>query len=58
MTLKVKNHFVPRCYLKNFSKDGNKIWNYELLVPNSKFPEWKLSPIINKAYRKYLYIST
>ncbi len=58
MNLKVKNHFVPRCYLKNFSKDGNKIWNYELLVPNSKFPEWKLSPIINKAYRKYLYIST
>lgn len=36
-----KNHYVPQFYLKNWSRDGKKIWVYSLLVPHHKIPYWQ-----------------
>lgn len=34
------NHYIPQFYLKNWSKDGNSIFVYSLLVPDSRIPYW------------------
>lgn len=35
-----KNHYVPQFYLKQWSSDNTKIWEYKLLVSNSNVPKW------------------
>jgi len=37
------NHYIPHIpqfYLKNWSKDGNSIFVYSLLVPDFRIPYW------------------
>lgn len=50
-----KNHYVPQFYLRNWSSDGNKIWVYSLLVPDSKVPYWKEKSIETTAVWNDLY---
>lgn len=50
-----KNHYVPQFYLRNWSNDGNKIWVYSLLVPDSKVPYWKEKSIETTAVWNDLY---
>ncbi len=51
----VNNHYVPRLYLKRFADSAQKLWKYQLLVPNAKFPEWKRSTVKGSAHRDHLY---
>lgn len=53
--LKRNNHFVPRFYLKNWG-NGEKVWNYELLVPHEKYPVWRNTPISHTASIDDLYV--
>lgn len=39
------NHYIPQFYLKNWSKDGNSIFAYSLLVPDSKIRYWNQKSI-------------
>ncbi len=50
-----KNHYVPQFYLRNWSRDGNKIWVYSLLVPDPKVPYWKEKSIESIAVWNDLY---
>lgn len=38
------NHYVPQFYLNGWAKD-DKIWRYELIVPNGNFPLWQSGSI-------------
>lgn len=49
------NHYVPQFYLRNFSKDKNKIWVYSLLVPHTKVPYWEEKSIKHVAVWKDFY---
>lgn len=48
------NHYVPRLYLKQWSKNG-KISAYRLLVPHDKIPLWKDHSLRGIAFHQYLY---
>lgn len=39
------NHYVPQFYLQNWSSDSVHIYEYSLLVPDSRIPYWKPSAI-------------
>lgn len=54
-TITHNNHYVPRFYLKNWSKDGNTIYAYRLLVSNSNVPYWQQVSIRNVAVWHDLY---
>lgn len=43
------NHYVPEFYLKNWSQDGNSIFTYSLLVPDSRIPYWSRRSIKSTA---------
>lgn len=43
------NHYIPQFYLKNWSQDGNSIFVYSLLVPNSRIPYWSRKKIKSTA---------
>ncbi|WP_195847454.1 DUF4238 domain-containing protein [Streptococcus uberis] len=52
---KVKNsHYVPRVYLKSWSKD-NRIHTYDLFVPHKKRPLWKGNSTRFTSSEKYFY---
>ena len=55
--LKIKNHFVPKSYLKNWSDNDNKIFIYNSLVSHEGVPLWKKDFIKSNAYQKHLYTS-
>jgi hypothetical protein len=57
MQITHNNHFVPQAYLKHWSKDGDNIWCYRILVSHAKVPYWELQPIRGVAYRRDLYTS-
>ncbi len=50
-----RNHYIPQFYLKNWSLDGNTIYTYSLLVPNSKVPYWTQQSIKNTAVWNNFY---
>lgn len=39
------NHFVLQMYLETWKNENNKIWTYDLLVPNEKCNLWNERPI-------------
>ena len=43
------NHYVPKGYLKNWSKDGNTIFEYRYVVPEYEKKYWKPRPIKSTA---------
>jgi hypothetical protein len=43
------NHYIPQFYLKNWSQDGNSIYAYSLLVPDSRIPYWSRKSIKSTA---------
>lgn len=43
------NHYIPQFYLKNWSQDGNSIFVYSLLVPDSRIPYWRSKKIKSTA---------
>lgn len=43
------NHYIPQFYLKNWSQDGNSIFVYSLLVPDSRIPYWSRKKIKSTA---------
>jgi hypothetical protein len=53
--VKHNNHYVSQSYLRNWSVDGNSIWQYRLLVSSKNVPSWELQSIKNTAYKKDLY---
>jgi hypothetical protein len=55
MTLKIRNHYVPRLYLKRWAEKDRKLWVYRLLVPHQKVPVWKHSSIEGIGYHNHLY---
>ncbi len=51
------NHYIPQFYLKNWSQNGNSIFVYSLLVPDSRIPYWsrkkiKLTAVWNDFYTR------
>ncbi|MBO0466844.1 DUF4238 domain-containing protein [Enterococcus plantarum] len=53
--LKIKNHYVPKVYLKQWAT-GNKLYEYRLLVSHEKVPKWNKVSISNTATVNYLYL--
>jgi hypothetical protein len=53
--LRVKNHFVPECYLKRWKTVDEKIFTYRLLVRHSRVFSWKKHSVSSVAYHKHLY---
>lgn len=53
--LKIKNHYVPKVYLKQWAT-GNKLYEYRLLVSHEKVPKWNKVSISNTATVDYLYL--
>ncbi|HWQ98388.1 MAG TPA: DUF4238 domain-containing protein, partial [Clostridia bacterium] len=49
------NHYLPQLYLKSWSIDTNKIWQYRLLVSNENVPIWKYASIKDVGYHSDLY---
>jgi hypothetical protein len=54
--LRVRNHYVPELYLKQWEHEGS-ISTYRLLVPHDNFPLWEESSLKSIAYRRHLYTS-
>jgi Protein of unknown function (DUF4238) len=55
MTLKIRNHYVPRLYLKRWADTGRKVFVYRLLAPHENVTLWKHSSIDSIAYQQNLY---
>lgn len=53
--LKIKNHYVPKVYLKQWAT-GNKVYEYRLLVSHEKVQKWNRVSISNTATVNYLYL--
>ena len=54
MSLRKNNHYVPRLYLNNWG-DNNRIWVYNLLVPNENVPVWTSHSVERTASYDNLY---
>ncbi len=52
---KKNSHFVPKMYLREWSRDGKQIQMYRLLVSSEKVPHWKLAHIKGIARHEHLY---
>ncbi|MBV8248506.1 MAG: DUF4238 domain-containing protein [Comamonas sp.] len=52
--LRVKNHYVPEMYLKNWAQRG-QVATYALLVPNTSVPHWKKRSLRGIGYHRHLY---
>jgi len=52
---RIKNHFVPECYLKRWGNLEKKVYVYRTLVAHPNTPVWKLHSISAIAYQKHLY---
>ncbi len=53
--LHIKNHYVPKCYLKRWEDSSNKICVYKTLVNHSNVPLWKKYRTSAIAYHRHLY---
>ncbi|QEY11541.1 DUF4238 domain-containing protein [Cellvibrio sp. KY-YJ-3] len=53
--VRVKNHFVPEGYLKNWSGSDGKIFTYKTLVQHEKVHYWRSYHPSSIAYHKHLY---
>jgi Protein of unknown function (DUF4238) len=49
------NHYVPRSYLKRWSRDGSKVCAYRILVSHSSVPLWRPISTRAVAYHEHLY---
>lgn len=49
------SHFVPQATLRRWSQDGRQIQTYQLLVPHSGVPVWRLRSIKGIALQRDLY---
>jgi hypothetical protein len=49
------NHYVPRSYLKRWSRDGSKVWTYRILVSHQDMPLWRPISLRAVAYHEHLY---
>src|SRR4051812_5062560 len=54
----VANHWVPQWYLRRWSRDGNAIATYEVLVPHEKYRMWEQRSIRSQAVADHLYTTT
>lgn len=54
-SLRVKNHYVPECYLKRWANKKRKVYAYQTLVAHSNVPIWKGYSVGAIAYQKHLY---
>lgn len=54
MTLKIRNHYVPRLYLKRWAYAG-KLWVYRILVSHSSVPLWRHTSAGAIGYHQKLY---
>ncbi|WP_457020163.1 DUF4238 domain-containing protein [Luteimonas sp. A482] len=52
--LRIKNHYVPKTYLKQWATDG-KVATYSLLVPNDRIAPWKHHSLKGIAFHEHLY---
>lgn len=52
--LRVRNHYVPELYLKQWEHNG-RVPTYRLLVPHDNFPLWERLPLKSIAFRRHLY---
>ena len=50
------NHFVPQMYLEAWKNENNKIWTYDLLVPNEKCNLWNEKSSKSIASQQNFYI--
>jgi hypothetical protein len=55
MSLKTRNHYVPRLYLKRWADSDGKVYVYRLLVPHENVRLWKRSSIDSIGYHQNLY---
>lgn len=55
MTLKTRNHYVPRLYLKRWAGADRKVFVYRLLVPHENVLLWKRSSVDGIGYHNHLY---
>lgn len=51
------NHYVPQAIIKNWSKDGNKVWVHRNLVSHEKVPIWKKCSVEKILFQPDLYTS-
>jgi len=49
------NHYIPQLYLRSWSIDTKKLWQYRLLVSNENVPLWKNTSIKEVGYHTDLY---
>lgn len=48
------NHYVPQLYLEAWS-ENNKIWRYELIVPNKHYPYWQIGSVERTGMQRDIY---
>jgi hypothetical protein len=53
--LHVKNHYVPKSYLKRWTNTHSKVYTYRVLVEHAKVPIWKSHSVSAIAYHRHLY---
>lgn len=53
--MKTKNHFVPSSYLRSWTGNNNKLWQYALLVSHENVPYWAPKNPSETSYREHLY---
>ena len=51
------NHYVPQMYLNAWKNEEDKVFVYDLLVPNSNTPLWKSKSIRSIASENNFYVS-
>lgn len=49
-----KNHYVPQLYLNGWAEE-QKIWRYELIVPNQHYPIWQQGYVESTGMQPDLY---
>jgi hypothetical protein len=55
MSLKARNHYVPRLHLKRWADSYGKVFVYRLLVPHANVRMWKRSSVGGIGYHHNLY---
>lgn len=40
------NHFVPQFYLRNWSSNGNSLWDYKLVVEDDREKTWRTTSLL------------
>lgn len=55
MMLKIRNHYVPRLYLKRWAYADSKLWVYRVLASHSSVPLWRHTSVGAIGYHQNLY---